>query len=655
MLIIGFFFGIIGIDVNNQFILASIRRILSNFALETNIKQTMVNELVELISNQARRFGDREALRFRDFKTQEWTSLSWNQFKANIEREAKSLYKAGVDVEGKVAIFSQNCPEILTTHYAAFYNRGVGVPIYATSSESEASYIINDAQASVLLVGDQQQYDVTMNIIGNCPSLKHVVTINPLIKKRTDDTTSMAWEEFLDWGDDVDTELVNKRKESAMPTDLMCLIYTSGTTGEPKGVMLTHSNFNSAIMAHNMRITSLNEDTDISLCFLPLSHIFELGWTTVCLSNGVRVAINYNPKEIQKAVKEIHPTCMCSVPRFWEKVYTAISSNVENASPVVRMLFKRALAVAKKREMKYIRTGQKVPMLLEKEYKYFDKKVFRKLRTAIGIDEPHFFPTAGAMLSDNITEFLRSIGIPIVIGYGLSETNATVSFVPDTNWELGTVGTPIPGVKVKIGAENEILVKGPTIMKGYYNKPEATAAAIDADGWFHTGDCGAINENGQLIITERLKDLFKTSNGKYIAPQVLETRLGQDLFIEQAAVIGDGRKFVSALIVPSFDALKAYAKKKKIEYSDVSELVNNKDIRQMMEQRINEWQKDLASYEQIKRFILMPRPFTMETGELTNTLKIRRKVINKRYAKLIDAVYAAAEKNGTVPEVTGTK
>ncbi len=604
----------------------------------------MVNELVELINKQAKRFGDREALRFRDYKTSQWTSISWNQFKANIEREAKSLYKAGLDVDGKVAIFSQNCPEILNTHFASYYCRGAVVPIYATSSGSEAAYIINDAQTIVLFVGDQRQYDIAMEIKHECPSLKYVVTLNPLIEKKADDSTSMTWNEFLDWGDDVDMDLVNKRKESALPSDLICLIYTSGTTGVPKGVMLSHSNFNAAMLAHNMRIPSLNEDSDLSLCFLPLSHIFELGWSMVCLTNGIRVALNYNPKEIQKAVKEIQPTCMCSVPRFWEKVYTAITSNIASASPIVRMLFNRAMTVGKKREMKYIRTGKKVPALLEKQYKYFNKKVFSRLRAAIGIENPHMFPVAGAMLSDNITEFLRAIGFPIVIGYGLSETTASVSFFPDTNWELGTIGLPIPGLKVKIGAENEILVKGPTVMKGYYNKPDETAKAIDSEGWFHTGDCGAINENGQLIITERMKDLFKTSNGKYIAPQVLETRLGQDLFIEQAVVIGDGRKFVSALIVPSIDALKAYAKKKKIAYSDTADLVNNKDIRKMMEQRIDEWQKDLASYEQIKRFILMPRPFTMETGELTNTLKIRRSVINKRYAKLIDAVYAAAEK-----------
>ena len=599
----------------------------------------MVNELVELISTQSRRFGDREALRFRDYKTQEWMSISWNQFKTNIEREAKSLYKAGLDVEDKVAIFSQNCPEILTTHFAAYYNRGVAVPIYATSSKSEAAYIINDAQTLVLFVGDQQQYDIAMEIVDECPSLKYVVTYNPLVKKRADDKISMTWEEFLDWGEDADVELLNKRKESALPSDLMVLIYTSGTTGVPKGVMLCHSNFNAAILAHNMRIPSLNDETDLSLSFLPFSHIFELGWSVVCLANGIRIVINYNPKEIQKTVKEVHPTCMCSVPRFWEKVYTAIVNNVENAAPMVRMLFKRAIAVAKKREMKYVRTGKKVPMLLEKQYQYFDKKVYSRLRSAIGFEQPHLFPTAGAMLSDNITEFLRSIGLPIIIGYGLSETTASVSFVPDTNWELGTIGTPIPGVKVKIGDENEILVKGPTIMKGYYHKPEETAKAIDKDGWFHTGDCGAINEHDQLIITERLKDLFKTSNGKFIAPQMLESKLCVDRYVDQIVIVAEQKKFVSALVIPEYDLLEQTCKEHGMNFQSREEMCADPKVVEFVMYRIDTLQQEFAHYEQVKRITLLPEPFSMERGELTNTLKVKRPVIYQNYKAQIDKMY----------------
>lgn len=420
----------------------------------------------------------------------------------------------------------------------------------------------------------------------------------------------------------------------------MYLIYTSGTTGVPKGVMLTHSNFNAAMSNHSRRIKVLDDNTDISLSFLPFSHVFELGWTMVCLIHGVRVAINLDPKDIQRAVKEIQPTCMCSVPRFWEKVYTAIMDNVSKAKPVVRVFFKRAIAIGKTRNLKYVRTGRKVPALVEKQYQYFEKKVYSKLRRAIGVEKSKYYPTAGSMLSDNIVELLHAVGINIVIGYGLSETNASVSFFPDKNWEIGTVGLPIPDVQVKIGDNNEILVKGPTVMKGYYNKPEETAEVIDAKGWFHTGDCGHLTESGQIVLTERIKDLYKTSNGKYIAPQVLETLLGQDKYIEQVAVIGDGRKFVSALIVPNFDELGSYAKSKNIAYKTKEELVNNPDLHKMLEERIDGYQKDFASYEQIKRFVMLPRPFSMETDELTNTMKIRRSVINKRYSRLIDAMYA---------------
>ncbi len=603
----------------------------------------MLNEFVSLIANQAKKYGNREALRYRDYLTEQWTSMSWNSFKQDIERCANALLQAGVEPQGKVAVFTNNCPEILVTHFASFYNRAIPVPIYATSSKDEAAYIINDSGATVLMAGDKEQVDIAIQLLDECPKLKLVVVLNTKVDIDPNQKRMVSWRKFLSEGaqaGELVQSAVRKRMDEGRPDDLMYLIYTSGTTGQPKGVMLTHSNFSAAMMAHGMRLTYV-DDNDVSLSFLPLSHVFELGWTMYCLIHGLVVAINYNPKDIQRAVKEISPNCMCSVPRFWEKVYTAIMDNVNGAKPVVKTLFKTAIRVGKTRNIKYARNGQKAPYLVEKQYQYFEKKVFSRLRRAIGVENGKLFPTAGAMLSDNITEMLHAVGINIVIGYGLSETNASVSFYPNTGWELGTIGEPIPGVRVKIGEQNEILVKGPTVMKGYYNKPEETARAIDADGWFHTGDCGEITEKGHLIMTERLKDLYKTSNGKYIAPQVLESLLAQDKFMAQVAVIGDGRKYVSALIVPDFEELERYATKHKIQYKNREELVNNPKIHDMMEKLINEYQKDLASYEQIKRFVLLPRPFTMESGELTNTLKIKRAVVNKRYAKLIDAMYAA--------------
>lgn len=602
----------------------------------------MQNEFVSLISNQAKKYGNREALRYRDYLTDQWTSLSWNSFKQDIERCANALLQAGVEPQGKVAVFSQNCPEILITHFASFYNRAIPVPIYATSSKDEAAYIINNSGATVLMVGGQEQYEIAKQLFAECPKLKLLVVMNTNVNVDANLKNVTTWRKFLSEGGQAG-ELVRsalaKRMDEGRPDDLMYLIYTSGTTGQPKGVMLTHSNFSAAMMAHGMRLTYV-DDNDVSLSFLPLSHIFELGWTMYCLIHGLVVAINYDPRDIQRTVKEVSPNCMCSVPRFWEKVYTAIMDNVNGAKPVVKTLFKTAIRIGKARNIKYARNGQKAPYLIEKQYQYFEKKVYSRLRKAIGVENGKLFPTAGAMLSDNITEMLHAVGINIVIGYGLSETNASVCFYPNTGWELGTIGEPIPGVKVKIGDQNEILVKGPTVMRGYYNMPEETAKAIDADGWFHTGDCGELTEKGHLIMTERLKDLYKTSNGKYIAPQMLETLLAQDKYMAQVAVIGDGRKYVSALIVPDFDELSMWATKRKIQFKNNEDLVNNPKVHEMIEKLINEYQKDLASYEQIKRFVLLPRPFSMESGELTNTLKIKRAVINKRYAKLIDAMYA---------------
>ena len=601
-----------------------------------------MNEFVELIESQSQRYGSREAIRYQTYEEHpQWKSLSWEELASLVDKASLALCAQGVTHETKVALFTQNCPEVLIVHYGAFYNRAVPVPIYATSSAEEATHIINDSGATILFTGDQHQYETAQGIASQCPTLKLIVALDPRVKLSSEGLASVMWDDFLNQpGNNIEQLKTTVRKSMADSTanDLMYLIYTSGTTGAAKGVMLTHSNFSAAMLGHGMRI-NVDDEIDLSLSFLPFSHIFELGWTMFCLVHGVRVAINRDPKEIQKAVKEINPTCMCSVPRFWEKVYTAISDNVNNAKPVVKMLLKRAVKVGKKRNLKYVRRGVKVPAMLETQYQYFDRKVFSKIRKAVGISDRNFFPTAGAMLSDNITEFLHGIGINIVIGYGLSETNATVTFYPSPGWKLGTVGTPLPGVKVKIGNKHEILVKGPTVMKGYYNNPEETAKAIDEDGWFHTGDCGDLTQDGHLVLTERLKDLFKTSNGKYVAPQVMETRLAQDKFIEQVAVIGDGRQFISALIVPNFESLKAYAAKNGLNLNTNEELAYSKEIHEMLEQRIEKYQQDLAAYERIKQFIVMPRPFSIEKREVTNTLKIRRAVINKHYAKLIDAIY----------------
>ena len=380
-------------------------------------------------------------------------------------------------------------------------------------------------------------------------------------------------------------------------------------------------------------------ENDTSLCFLPLSHIFEKAWTFFCLHSGIIVNINPDPREIQLAIKEVRPTCMCSVPRFWEKVYTAIDDNLSKTKGLKKWIINRALKVGYRRNIKYARIGQRAPWWTEIQYKFFNKKVLQQLKQAIGVENGNIFPTAGAPLSAKITEFLHTCGINIVIGYGLSETTATVTCFPAVGFEIGTIGTVLPGVDVRIGDNNEIQVKAPTVMRGYHNKPEATAEAFTPDGWFRTGDAGFINKDGSLVITERIKDLFKTSNGKYIAPQAIESRLGEDKYIEQVAVIGDQRKYVTAIIIPAFEKLKEYAQRKKIAYKNIEDLVKNADIIRMIETRIEQLQNDFAGFEKIKKFTLLPNAFTMESGELTNTLKIRRSIINSRYSREIEAMY----------------
>ena len=388
---------------------------------------------------------------------------------------------------------------------------------------------------------------------------------------------------------------------------------------------------------HDIRLTMLS-DKDHSMCFLPLAHIFEKTWSYYVLHVGMKMSINLDPKVIAQTVKEVNPSTMCSVPRFWEKVYIGVNEVIANSTGIKKWLFSSSIKVGKRHNLDYVNEGKKAPLGLRLKFWFYDKTIFTLLRKTIGINNGNLFPCAGAPLSDEINKFLQSVNIPLMYGYGLSETTATVSCFLRRGFTFGTVGTIMPDVQVKIGENNEILVKGKTVTSGYYNKPEATAEAF-LDGWFRTGDAGSITDKNEIILTERIKDLFKTSNGKYIAPQALESRIAADKFVEQIAVIGDERKFVSALIVPNISLLEEYARKNGIEYKTTEQLLNSEKVHRLIEGRIEEHQKGFASYEKIKRFTLLPQPFTMASGELTDTLKYRRRVINQNYAAVIDGMY----------------
>ena len=591
-----------------------------------------------MVHRQAEKYGDKVALKYRDYETSQWIPITWNKFSQTVRQAANALVALGVEEQRNIGIFSQNKSECLFTDFAAFANRLVTIPLYATSSSAQAQYIINDAQIRFLFVGEQFQYDAAFSAFGFCHSLQKLIIFDRNVVLDPRDKTSIYYDEFLALGKDLPhNDVVEERTARASDEDLANILYTSGTTGEPKGVMLHHFNYREAIRIHDIRLTAMT-DKDVSMNFLPLTHVFEKAWTYLCIHRGVQVCINLRPADIQTTIKEIRPTLMCSVPRFWEKVYAGVQEKIAQETGLRKAMMLDAIKVGKMHNIDYLRVGKTPPLLLHLKYKFYEKTIYALLKKTIGIENGNFFPTAGAAVPDEICEFVHSVGINMIVGYGLTESTATVSCFPDKGYEIGSVGTLMPDVEVKIGENNEILLRGKTITTGYYRKPEATADAIDKDGWFHTGDAGHLKD-GHLYLTERIKDLFKTSNGKYVSPQALETKLAIDRYIDQIAVIADQRKFVSALIVPVYGFVKDYAKEKGLEYKDMADLLQHPKVQALFRARIDTLQQQFAHYEQVKRFTLLPEPFSMERGELTNTLKLKRSVVATNYKELIDKMY----------------
>ena len=592
----------------------------------------------ELIHRQAEKYGNRTALKHRDNATGKWLKISWREFSDKVMLTAKAMAEFGIKVQENIGVYSQNMPQCLYTDFGAYGNRVVSIPMYATNSPGQIEYIINDAKIRTLFVGEQLQYNNAFKVQKDSKYLERLVVFDPAVKMNPEDKTSIYFDDFLRLGDNAHAESTVKiRMTEAVPEDLATIIYTSGTTGESKGVMLPHSCYLEAMRIHDVRLP-LVTDKDLSMSFLPMTHIFEKAWCYYCLHKGVTIAINQDPKMIQKTLPEVHPTLMCNVPRFWEKVYAGVHEKINSASPAMKKIFLDAIETGRKYNLEYKNKGIPAPCSLKLKFQFYNKTVFTLLKKVLGIERGRFFPVAGAPLSDTINEFLQSVNIPIAYGYGLSETTATVCFYPEIGFQFGSIGEVMPGVQVKIDpGNNEILVKGKTVMSGYYNKPEETRKAFTEDGFFRTGDAGRL-EGNTLFFTERIKDLYKTSNGKYIAPQAIEMVMSGDNYIEQIAVIGDQRKFVSALIVPAYPLLEKYAGEKGISFESREELVKNKDIIRFIEARVEEHQKNLASYEQIKRFTLLPEPFMMGC-ELTDTLKLRRPVVLQKYATEIEAMY----------------
>ena len=591
-----------------------------------------------LVHEQAKQYGDREEVIYKDFGGSEWKSVTWNQLSATVRQVSNALLNLGVKVQENIGIFSNNCLQYLYCDFGAWGVRAVTIPFYATSSEQQIQFMVNDAQVRFLFVGEQDQYDKAHRIFALCPSLERIIIFDKTVRISSHDPNALYFEDFLKLGEGLprQSEVESLLKQASLD-DLANILYTSGTTGDSKGVMLSHGQYYAALEA-NQKAVPITEN-DRVLNFLPFAHIFEKGWALLGMSVGARMIVNTYPQDVQQSMRETHPTSMSSVPRFWEKVYVGVMEKIDNAGALQRKIFHNALRVGRRHNIEYLSRGKRPPLMLHLEYEAINKTLFSIVRKELGLTNPNIFPTAGAAISPHVEEFVHSIGLNMVAGYGLTESLATVSCDQlDKVYTIGSVGRPLDAVDVKISEEGEVLLKGKTITRGYYNRPDLNDTTFTADGYFRTGDCGYLKD-GELFLTDRIKDLFKTSNGKYIAPQMIESLLLVDKYIDQIAIIADQRKFVSALIIPEYRLLEDYARKNNIPFESREDLCANDKIHSMIWNRIETLQQPLAHYEQVKRFTLVPHHFSMENGELTNTLKLKRRVINENYKAEIDKMY----------------
>ncbi len=586
------------------------------------------------------RYPGKTILRYYNKHSERWEKLNGEQVANLCLSAAKGLAYLQIAPGDRIAIYSPNRVGCIATELGIFMMRAVSVPLYATSTPDQVAFMVEDAGIETMFVGGQFQYNNAYEVQQRGSALRRLIVFDPEVVLAPGDTTSMYFDEFLRRGDSVAYEnKANVTASQALATDLAVIIYTSGTTGKSKGVMLHHSNFIEQFYQHQAKYPFIS-NRDVSMCFLPLNHIFEKAWTYLCLSMGCQVAILSDPKRILEALPIVRPTMMCNVPRFWEKVYIGVQDKINRSPKLVRYILRHSIQVGERYFFDFVNEGKKPPLYLRLLNKLYDKTLFAKVKKAIGIQRGRFFPAAGASVSPEILRFLRAINVPMCVGYGLSETTATVSSQPLEGFAIDSIGTIMPGLQVKIDPEtSEILIKGAMVTSGYYKNPEANAEAFTEDGFFRTGDAGRV-EDGVLYFTERIKDLFKTANGKYIAPQMLEGMLTIDPLIEQVAVIADGYKFVSALIYPNWSVLRREAEARGLSREMTEEeLAANHEVHRLVMAHLEAALSTVAQYEKVKKFKLLTTPFSVESGELTNTLKIRRKVVAERYAREIASMY----------------
>jgi long-chain acyl-CoA synthetase len=565
-----------------------------------------------------------------------WQDISWDEWGRNVKQFAMGLMALGLKERETVALLSENRPEWTYVDLAVMSANAVDAPVYATNIPEQVEHIIKDSGSRFIVVSSEQQLDKVREIKGNVPELEKAILMDP--EGEHPEEWILTFAEIQKLGEDKgDAAAFERRLESVKADDLATLIYTSGTTGAPKGVMLTHDNFISNVQGVTEGV-SLGE-SDIALSFLPLSHSFERlsGYYTMMALGGT-IAYAEGIDKVPDNIQEIRPTVMCSVPRLYEKMHARVLTTAESGSALKKKIFYWGLGVGGE-VSKLIAAKKELPGSLKLKYRIADKLVFEKLRARMG-DRLRFFISGGAPLAREIAEFFHAAGILILEGYGLTETTPVISANRPDAFKLGSVGQPLPNLEVKIAPDGEILVKGPSVMKGYYNRPEETGEVLSEDGWFATGDIGYLDQDGFLYITDRKKDIIVTAGGKNIAPQNIENLLKLNRFIEQVCIIGDKRKYLTALIVASFPELEGFAEANGVPTDDRGKLLEHPRIQQLFQEAVDEANAQLARYESIKRFTVLPVEFGQETGELTPTLKVKRKVVGIKYKEQIDRMYA---------------
>jgi long-chain acyl-CoA synthetase len=564
-----------------------------------------------------------------------WHSLTHAELRDRVVHASIGFRELGLSTGDRIAILSENRPEWAIADYASLMIRAADVPLYPTLPPKQLEYILRDSGAAAICVSSAAQLAKIHEIRPSLPALRSVITFD----RDASGPDVLPFSEVISCGRKALPRYPQWRSEAAavQPDDLATIIYTSGTTGDPKGVMLTHGNITTNVVSSLTAFTIDGSDDTIS--FLPLCHIFErMAGHYLMLFGGATIAYATSGDTVAAEMSEVRPTVMTAVPRFYEKVFGRVLDSALAGPPIKRRLFHWARKSGES-WVEYVLAKRPVPAGLAFKRRLADRIVFRKLRERTG-GRIRFFISGGAPLNPDIAKFFHAAGLPILEGYGLTETSPVIAVNTFKHLKIGTVGRPIPGVEVKIAEDGEIVTRGPHVMVGYYNKPDATSQAIDAEGWFHTGDIGLLDADGMLKITDRKKDLIVTAGGKNIAPQPIENMVKAGKFVLNAVMLGDRRKFPILVVVPNLTNLKLWAAHKKLVAPDDASLLRLPDVEAKMEREVRKTLRDLAQYEMPKKLLLIPTDFTVEGGELTPTMKVKRRVVERRYAAEIDKLYA---------------